>query len=253
MKVAISIDWDFFFDDTHYDWGHREAPFFIEPMWSMRATDFKIAGKDYRDYSPKGVDEFLHMLKTLQIAMPAVYVSESHLHAIELYSAFPPDLLINFDTHPDMSPKHPDWLDCENWLYWLLKRKRKMWAIWVVPTHAYIPKQGDNIDYLPTFTYINYAAFAEYWSRLREPTLMLGYTCRSGAWTPPWADQQFDDFVKTIAPKTIYHHGKRLEQRKFSVASDEQVADIHKKMESIKWAEPEGNAAAKNAEENQPT
>lgn len=249
MNVALSIDWDFFFDDSDMDWGHREAPFFIETIWESRALDFKMADKDYCAYAPKGVGEFLHMLKTLNLKPPAVYVSESHLYANPLFMGFTPNLLVNFDAHADMSPKHPQYLDCENWLYWLLKRKPRMKAVWVFPEHSFLSmrkrelidrainlsEEVGDLAKLPNFSYVQYSEFEDYWKRMTgTQQVMLSYICRSGAWTPPWADEDFDKFVGTVSEKRIYHEGMKVSPRLFSPPSDEVVAQLKAQMEKLR-------------------
>jgi hypothetical protein len=234
MKVSLDIDWDFFFDDTEMDWGHAESPFFIHHIWDMRAMDFRLAGENIQDYAPQGADNFLLLLKTLNLCPPAVYVGESHLYAWETYMSFTPDLLLHFDSHADMSPKHPEYLDCENWLYWLLKRKPKMKALWVIPNHSFPIHEGDNLGKLPNFDCIQYSAFEEYWKRSdSEYKTMLSYTCRSGAWTPPWADEQFDRFVNALSFSKLYHERKPLTPRKFTPPSEEEVERIRRQNEKV--------------------
>lgn len=229
-KIALSIDWDFFFDDTPYDWGHREAPFFIETIWQIRAIDFLIAGKNYRDYKPEGTEQFLHMLKKLNLIPPALYVSESHLHAYNLYRSFPPDLILHFDAHPDASRNHPEFIDCENWLYWLLKRNRKTKAIWIHPDHI-DPHSFNNIDY-KKLSYIAYSDFENAWNvRLKkeQDNVVLSYMCRSGAWTPPWADDDFDKLRLDLSRVQMFANGKLKHRTLDEKAISESAKEIEEK------------------------
>lgn len=235
MKVALSIDWDFFFNDTEYDWGHQESPFFIESMWEIRALDMQIAGKNYLDYAPKGVDKFLNMLKTQKLMPPALYMGESHLYAYGYFFAFPPDLILHFDTHADMSPKHPEYLDCENWLYWLLKRKPKTSCIWIYPRHHDPKMEGDNLASLPNFKCIQIGLFDEVWKRTVRSayTVVMSYMCRSGAWTPPWSDNDFDTFADALAVMKIYENDKALRPRPFTAPSEEAVQKMRTQMQQV--------------------
>lgn len=235
MKIALSIDWDFFFDDTCYDWGHQESPFFIESMWGIRALDMKVAGEDYMQYAPRGVEEFLHMLKTQKLTPPALYIGESHLYAYGYFMAFPPDLILHFDSHSDMSPKHPEYLDCENWLYWLLKKKPKTHCLWIVPKHHDPKMEGDNLGKLPNFKYVRYGWFEDVWKRTSRSayTVMMSYMCRSGAWTPPWSDADFDKFADALAVSKIYENDKTVRPRAFTPPSEEAVQKIREQIKQV--------------------
>lgn len=236
MKIALSIDWDFFFDDSHYDWGHQESPFFIETIWSMRALDMKIAGKEYTEYAPKGVDQFLHMLKAHNLTPPALYIGESHLYAYGYFMAFPPDLILHFDSHADMSPKHPEYLDCENWLYWLLKRKPKTNCLWIVPKHHDPKSEGNNLAKLPNFKYVRYGWFDDIWKQKETRTktdVIMSYMCRSGGWTPPWNDGDFDKFADALAPSKLYYDDIILKPRTFTPPDEIAVQKIRGQMQQV--------------------
>ena len=100
----LSVDFDFFFPTNEreqmwlWDWGHREAPFFIEAIWTSRAAAFLRAGVPLPGLS-NDIDAFWDRM---QIGKGAtLYVSESHADAADHRVRRGVSSVVSYDAHHD--------------------------------------------------------------------------------------------------------------------------------------------------------
>lgn len=202
MNIALSVDWDFFFEEHPlWDWGHKESKIFIEDLWTLRLLNNP---KLLDEFVPKGYDTFWENLVKLDIYKPlGLYVAESHCFAYLVYNFIVkhPDVIMHFDFHPDTvdlgSP--PPFIDCQNWLLETMRKQPHLKVIWICPNFH---KQFGTPELCPEIASRVYRYFASDLDKavefhgLRKGNVVLSYVARSGAWTPPWADDQFIEFVR---------------------------------------------------------
>ncbi len=213
MPNLLVVDWDFFFknpwqgadftqyDPQHlelYDWTHREAPFFVDTIWSSRASDFLRAGIEL----PK-CDGQYGFWERFKLDPDAVMLyGDSNLHGGRLvprtfgYTGKKWKHVSLWDAHHD-SGYHgtiEEWrcratLSCEDWMLVHYDKGSQLdvtYPPWrtkvegieqgpIVPVKRRID-DGTN----PARTY------------------HVVYVCRSGAWVPPWCDDQFQDFLNAF-------------------------------------------------------
>jgi hypothetical protein len=210
-KRVLSVDWDYFFpvkttdkdEWMLYDWGAREAPFFIDQIWATREAAFLRAGKPL----PMTSGEEKGFWKRFKFSSDAkLFISESHVHMCHAdvweEIGFGANIL-NFDAHHDAGYKDADMttpftkdgaIHCGNWVipHSLLggNKTSLVYPNWKKdafkqepkPTLTLKRKFDDGKDYSKPFDVV--------------------FVCRSGAWVPPWVDDDFRKFVAACPVKT---------------------------------------------------
>lgn len=209
----LVVDFDYFFPNpmesgttadeaakSLYDWGHAEAPFFINSViWSIRAGTFQGFGLPLPQVtSPEGGWAAFWGRFTFTDDARATY-ADSNAHAGEINPRASRRGFTSihlFDAHHDSGysvKSVDDFLDrsmytCEDWmLYQQLKGCFDLtvhYPQWKPNGPDEKVAQGcltkqvvDDLAPLPVeFTDV--------------------FICRSGAWVPPWCDQDFLDFVR---------------------------------------------------------
>lgn len=223
----LVIDWDFFFPNPWegaanphehalelFDWGHKEAPFFIEPqLWNIRAAGF--VRNEYP--LPDVTDEWRDFAGRFKISPEArIIACDSNAVAGLQYTRAnkPYESVWLYDAHHDCGYdglSYPEWLahvidkeriefDCGNWMRLHKMRGSKLYyrrPTWQDEIQSAIPKgtgldveQDDGSSPAPTFTDV--------------------LICRSGAWTPTWCDGKFAEFVATWKGEHIVAEGEPL-------------------------------------------
>lgn len=220
MSRLLCIDWDFWFYNPldagtfedpnwqYFDWGHKEATFFIAgPVWDMRALTFERADVPLPQIHPPtgGWEEFWSRFTFAppegtvpDIGFPLAYAADSNAHAGTLT---PPDdslcfeSVVLFDAHHDSGYRIPSFeayeeqgtFSCEDWM---LEHQRLGTTNLEARYPAWNPN-GPSND-LP----------AGVLTRQRvddgDPVDMVFdtvFVCRSGAWVPPWCDNDFEAFL----------------------------------------------------------
>jgi len=183
MKI-LSIDWDFFFpDSTPYDWGHRESPLFIDMLWSTRTASHNPFTKKsvIEEYRPEVPKDFWRIVTNRPSRL---LMAESHCHIFDLLIFPEPAEVVNLDAHHDLGygPGDKD-LNCihaGNWV-WAAKKMKCVSSY----TLCYPEwRRGHEEPRKKDKTKVVYG--------LPEPAEYdMVFICRSGAWTPPWYDDQF--------------------------------------------------------------
>lgn len=235
MSNLLAIDWDYFFPNPMeghfnpgdgslglYDWSHREAPFFIDMVWSTRASGFLAADLPL----PKVTSEWRTFAQRFNLTDDAVvYISDSNTHAgmIEGPDGFGFDNVWLYDAHHDAGygvASYSDWLDqhstpkglrfsCEDWMLVHLAQGADLH--WRFPTwHENFKKRIAERECTASECEHGHVAHGAFWpdgvdlDAAVDDMLPLDvefdtvHVCRSGAWVPPWEDKKFLEFVHTF-------------------------------------------------------
>lgn len=208
-KVFLSIDFDFWarHDVPAHDWGQGEAPFLINGVWVLRASDALRDGGIRRmcwlpddEPRPRDLLKFLSREKgwTWRRHGFDAYVAESHAYA---WKHVPNGAtVVNIDAHCDFGYDAGGPVDCANWLGRAIDDGRVANVVQVYPT-------WNSFDWREDFEFK-----ASRWRRrgvgvtvvrglenipkgLHVPKVFL---CRSGAWSPPWLDFYFAQLAVRI-------------------------------------------------------
>lgn len=214
----LSVDWDFFFTKLEdpsqqdfkkywglYDWGHRESNLFIDgPIWPSRAADFMR----FHLPLPSTTGEEAGFWRRFRFTpRTTLFVGESHSEiAVPRVSRYV-NRVWNFDAHHDAGYKNRETVinrivqegtvSCDDWAaaFSLLNitdlhvryPRWRAYALKAEPAPAVPIDRGvdQEAEGFPTFDRI--------------------FLCRSGAWTPPWVDEQFFAFVAACpARRTVW-------------------------------------------------
>lgn len=201
-RNILVVDFDYFFPNPLeagevldgisglYDWGHREAPFFIEGIWPIRASQFLAAGLPLpRAVVPEGWWSRFRLTQ-----QPTLLLCDSNAHAGNLLPDGPIGQVWLFDAHHDAgygaTPQeglqkwngHRSSLNCEDWMLNLyhggadLHMRYPQWranGMDMEPEPA-VPVDRAVDDLAPL--------------DIRFHTVLM---CRSGAWVPSWCDPDF--------------------------------------------------------------
>jgi hypothetical protein len=234
-RTWLSVDWDFFVRSLGmWDWSHKEAPFFMGGfMWETRLSPFLMQGYDLvgemdpQKWSRPRPQDFWNVLAEAGYGFDDLdffVVADSHAAAGPVFSEVadrlggPADVLVNFDAHHDLG--YCEWeriemmiekgeCTCDMWLgalmMWMpelesrvvypnwMKEESDLEAQWR-HIREHVPKSvSDRIE------------LGWFWDNgqvsntVIEPDEYLNvealFVCRSSAWTPPWLDQPFLQFL----------------------------------------------------------
>ena len=217
MNLGISVDWDFFFPDlAQWDYGHKESPFFINQVWTLRASSPNNPNPIEKITPRESYKRFWHRLSRLGLTPPICFVAESHSINFDLIQFENVDTLLVFDQHVDAYDKHHDSVTCENWLLMALRKAPQLRAYLVLPAHQWIDDKtvfglnGLKIpeDVANRLTILNDNHFEGLARReFKGAVVLASFICRSGAWTPPWADEHFKGFLEDVTWEEFPDHG----------------------------------------------
>lgn len=205
MSKLLTVDWDFFFPTPHpdseeamwmYDWAQQESRLLIEYIWPTRAAGFLS-----NDMELPGVEGYDGWWDQFTIAEDAtLYIGESHLFAIAPEVREGVDEVWLFDAHHDAGYRGKQSLarggdlqwECDNWMAWYrqngvagkqLHVRYPTWRAWAMDRE---PAPMYKID-RQVISEHNMPEGVEF-DRLYVP--------RSGAWVPPWCDDEFVAFIE---------------------------------------------------------
>jgi hypothetical protein len=213
MKRLLSVDWDFFFplpphsstESLHYDWGHGECEL-LESMfvWAARATGFLHCGKEL----PKceGWREFSKRFSFTPGARS--WIMEHHCMLAEVINRYwhgdDPDYaggrvieIVSYDAHHDCGYRQGTLLSTDSTKVTVTSEN---WAgiaaqFFDVRVEVIYPQwrkacNEDKPQYQP--------ASITYDDGGHDPIPFDGVALvRSGAWVPPWCDDQWMQFLDT--------------------------------------------------------
>lgn len=240
-KRLLVVDWDYFVpyrdrtpdgaitDEVFlWDWGHREAPLFINGLWSFRAAAFLRANRPLPDTSGlettfwgrfqfRPTAKLFYCESNAMAASPAVSGQRIKWSDVVLY-----------DAHHDSGYRERTFVDyirtvhngkfsCENWMLLYraigatLRVRYPAWRAWALD-----PVNGEPIPPIQVDRQVDDGQPDP------EPFDRI-VVCRSGAWTPPWLDEKFALFVTSAPVKTKIPLGE-IAVRPFVMSDAEQIA-----------------------------
>ena len=216
MSNLLVVDFDYFFynplyaTDGHdkrfwlFDWGHSESRLYREIVWPTRAASFMENG-----FELPGVDVPENWWDRFNIAPDAVCeVSDSNMYSgvAGNYRTF--DHVWLYDAHHDLYRIETEEqleqyaekgeITCEDWMFNHLLNGAKLhwrWPRWFtygkkmrheVPKWVGLDARKDDMAKLDP--------------RMEFDTVSI---CRSGAWVPPWCDQDFEKFYRSCPVSEI--------------------------------------------------
>jgi len=228
MSNLLVVDFDSFFpnpldaneagrdDILMYDWGHREAPFFIEVLWPGRAAAFERVGLPLPDLDGREL-RFWHRFNFTPSAK--LYYADSNACAVNPQITGRHrqwDSVWLYDAHHDSGYHAPaDWNQYERMqaLYDLCQAGRFSCEDWMVlyramgaKLHVRYPEwraSAMDIEPEPLVWDLDRQVDA---GITNQPDVAFDrvFVCRSGAWVPPWLDidERFEQFVAAAPCKT---------------------------------------------------
>ena len=265
MSNLLAVDWDSFFvnpwgepdpakrrkDWMMFDWGHKEAPFFIEHVWTGRASGFLTAGLPLPDLDGRQ-DTFWERFKISKGAK--LFYADSNACAV----------------NPRITGKVRNWDDV--WLYdahhdsgyqgrGLNERER-----WTAVRHLLQVGQWSCEDWMIVYAAMGAQLHVRYpqwraWAMDGEPEPMVEvdrqvddgstpdvtfdrvFVCRSGAWVPPWLnmDERFEAFVNAAPVK------ERIDVQPGGTTPREYSQEAAE-AEAVMWRELHAKVEARQAE-----
>lgn len=202
MTSLLSIDWDYFISTGNQPiTSSIENERTIHDLWYKRYFEYESYGKHVEDYFQLSaeVNYFWQMIRGVfkWDEKVKVYVSDSHALSYKLAEKFHVDNVYLFDAHSDLGygglHSLNFELNCANWLGKLLKQRTIRQA-----NIIYSPFTREH----PTdFEEINRTFNVQYPTLQQLPTgidTKVIHICRSGAWSPPWFDHDFEQFVQAL-------------------------------------------------------
>jgi hypothetical protein len=201
-KCLLSIDWDYFIDTQKENWGsYIESNKNIINLWYKRYIQWNEKGKNIEKFFQLSsevnsfwdrIKKFFEFNKDVQ-----VYVSDSHALSYNIAKKSGCSRVWLFDAHADLGYDGLSSLNfevnCANWLGKLLKNKIVNEAnIIYSPYTKEKPEDFKQINSVYNVQFIQLNALKK---KCKVPVIHI---CRSGAWTPPWFDEKFFQFIKNL-------------------------------------------------------
>lgn len=201
-KCLLSIDWDYFIYTQKENWGSfLENTRSLIDLWYKRYIQEKMKGRDIQEsYKLSSeLDIFWERIKEHFVFEKDIkaYVSDSHAWSYDIAKRHNCRIVYLFDAHADLGYGGLSSLNfevnCSNWLGMLLKESQVIAAhIFYSP---YTMEKPELFKQMNSIFNISYSNFNQ-WNRDFKASVV--HICRSGAWTPPWLDDKFTDFINAM-------------------------------------------------------
>jgi len=198
----LSVDWDYFiFTQSEYQGSYLENKRSLIDEWYKRFIISKQSGKDIRKsyrLCPEVRSFWANIRKYFKISGKAkVYVSDSHSLSYKIAKEIKADSVYLFDAHSDLGYGGTASLsfevNCANWLGKLLKEKSIDSA-----NIFYSPYTTENPDYFRHMNMRYNISYEKLDSLKPRIAVSAVHICRSGAWVPPWFDENFLQFINEL-------------------------------------------------------
>lgn len=193
----LSVDWDYFFPDTApFDWGHIENQFLMAMIWPLRVDGRNmVTGAGALEEMMPDEEKLGGFWERHIIERPtALVIAESHSSMYNILNdiAVPGNgaEVVNFDQHHDIyyGSYNAEEVDCSDWVAHgfeekLIEHYTLVYPEWV--TEEMLRARPHDYDDKVTVTQ-------------QEPEAQnydIVFVCRSGAWTPTWADHKWLEFI----------------------------------------------------------
>ena len=202
MKVLLTIDWDYFMPyigslNLSYLENRRNIDkhwyklYLENKQYGIDITKKMVVGENVKNFweNIKSIFEFNNIDKLI--------VSDSHKVAYELAKLYKCEEVYNFDAHTDLSYGGVDSLkyevNCANWLGKLLdegivKRANIIFSPYTIERKDYFNEINSKFNVL-------YKDISDIKPKIKIDALHI---CRSGAWTAPWLDNDFNKFINEL-------------------------------------------------------
>ncbi len=201
-KTLLSVDWDYFINTQQNTMrSYAENKKTVIDLWYKRYLQSRARGKNIQKYFRLSldVDKFWQKIKTIFKFDNGikVYVSDSHALSYDIAKKNHCTAVYLFDAHADLGygglASLSFEVNCANWLGRLFKDKQiKKARIIYSPFTAEKPEYFQQLNSIYD---IKYPALSDLAAGIPVSAVHI---CRSGAWTPPWYDQKFFQFVKAL-------------------------------------------------------
>jgi len=223
-NIWLTIDWDYFaIEREEWKWAHAETETYYGSVWEVRLALAKAQGLDLKesakldDPHPRDFWKTLRGLGYRFDDLCEVIVGDSHQHGNKVFSrsncegpSLADTRLVNFDAHHDLTYNMAQFerdalrgnVTCENWLLMTHLTQLQLKSLIVFP-----PWKG-MADWTRSFGDGGFPELDASLRRYTEPCVWpdpkvseyagnveMVYICRSSAWSPPWHDAAFNDFV----------------------------------------------------------
>lgn len=192
MKMNIlSIDWDFFFPDfSGFDWGADDDthPHIEEFIWYTRFYNRNYSTGQYAYQLRPKFESFLEWIKG-RVNFDRALITDSHKSILKAIK--PGAAVWNFDQHHDAGYYRekgiPKVFDSGNWaLHSYIEKYNLIYPEW---RKVFKEPSSDLVEY-----------GVSYWGDevVIPRRFDILFICRSGAWTPPWCDRWWIEFVHAM-------------------------------------------------------
>jgi hypothetical protein len=193
-RVLISVDWDYFIDVKQ-----REVR-------SLRENHRNLYLRWYKEYlqNPRMLLLY-HVLPKLECFWKTLgrhyhlnpstllFISESHKYSYCLSQILGCQKVINFDAHADLgysgASRVGAYTHCANWLGRLVDTAQITEAEIVYSPYTH-EKAAFFSDFLKKGIAIHFTRLEQLEDQPQDEVVSGIHICRSGAWTPPWYDQE---------------------------------------------------------------
>lgn len=201
-KCLLSIDWDYFIYTKGDAWGSCiENNRSLKDLWYKRYIQGKTLGRDIQKSFKLSSDWdtfWEEIKKHFQYAKNVkAYVSDSHALSYNIAKENNCRLVYLFDSHADLGYGGLSSLNfevnCSNWLGKLLKDKLIKEA--KIIYSPYTSEKPEHFKPINSIYNIGYCDFDDLDKSIKVSAIHI---CRSGAWTPPWLDKKFIQFVEAL-------------------------------------------------------
>lgn len=201
-NCLLSVDWDYFIYTGKKNWGsYIENKRSLIDLWYKRYFQEKAWGKDIQEsfkLSPE-LDTFWESIRKRFIFGKdiKVYVSDSHALSYDIAKENDCRTVCLFDAHADLGYGGLSSLNfgvnCSNWLGKLLKDKYISEA-----NIFYSPYTAEKPEHFRLMNNIFIVKYCDFYELDKNYRVSVIHVCRSGAWTPPWLDKKFNQFIDAL-------------------------------------------------------
>lgn len=247
----LSIDFDFFFPDLfHYDWGSSESSFFINGLWHLRAGNRNLKTKEIAIEAVRPDETLLRgfwekIIDTHKSTPWQIVISESHLDIMHLLKMYPACDVLNFDAHHDLGYEDTckNTIDCSNWAAYglalgLINHYRLRYPSWRKEHPEGCPKEVKEL-----------VKMAEYGLPKFIREIDIIFVCRSGAWTPPWSDDKWLEFINGLREINPIVWNQRIVLRNADLPREFDAKEAMRNADLFKIANDDAIADNKNRAE----
>lgn len=201
-NCLLSIDWDYFIYIKKEDWGsHLENNKSLVDHWYKKYIQEQLKGRDIQksyQLSPEVGGFWGKIRKHFQFEQDLkVYVSDSHALSYSIAKENGCRIIYLFDAHADLGYGGLSSLNfevnCSNWLGKLFKDKLIEEAYIIYS--PYTSEKPEHFKSMNSLYNIKYCDFDDLGENIKVSKIHI---CRSGAWTPPWLDEKFIQFIDEL-------------------------------------------------------